>query len=339
MSATLKVTNLVHPVSPNLPIEFAHTPTVLGVPLSSAIQVEDASSVLTSNLQRIIFTGNGVTAAYASGAVIVTVTGGSGGGGNTNLGVTTSGTSVTVTSSTGNSATINTATTSNAGVLSAADKTRINGIESLAADAAGSALVNGSHTGLAATYNSTTKTINLNVTGNNSATNLSTQYSTSSLTVLSSTGNDALINSAIPYIDSGNTGSAGVMSSMDKYQLDLLFSERGTPPLINIQNISQESGNVTVIASMHGKMIRVNTTTQPTMPIFIQNDATLNCPVGTCILFSQVGTGQLYFQADTNVVLNTSGSGIYTAKQFAKVTLTKVAADTWDLDGNAGVLV
>lgn len=90
----------------------------------AAGQMEIGSSATSFELyQQTAISVNGVPTLFAS-------TGG-GGGGSTNLSTAYSSTDVTIASSTGTDATINAATTSNAGVMSAADKTKIDALPAI----------------------------------------------------------------------------------------------------------------------------------------------------------------------------------------------------------------
>lgn len=116
------------------------------------------------------------TTAFVTAAVTA------GGSGTTNLGVTTAASTTTITSSTGTSAVIPAATTSLAGVLTASDKTKLDGIQSGAQANVATNLAQGTRTA-------------------------------TTVPVTSSTGTSATL-------DIATTSLAGVMSAADKTKLD-----------------------------------------------------------------------------------------------------------------------
>jgi hypothetical protein len=142
---------------------------------------------------------------------LTTYAGGGGGGGTvtlpTDLTLTRTPTTATVASSTGADATIPAADTTNAGVMTAADKTKLNSIQAGATDdQTGAEIVDAINTFLGSiTWQGGG--------GTGGSTNLSFSRTATSVTVLSDTGTDAVL----PVADSTN---AGVMSAADKVKLD-----------------------------------------------------------------------------------------------------------------------
>lgn len=65
----------------------------------------------------------------------------------------------------------------------------------------------------------------------------------------------------------------------------------------------------------------------------IPANATLPLPVGTTVVVSQIGVGQVTIDPAVGVTVRTPET-LITRKQFAKVTLIKTATNTWDLEGN-----
>lgn len=157
-----------------------------------------------------------------------------GGSGATNLSTSYASTTVTVNSDTGNDATINTANSSTAGVLSttlynniiannakvtnATHTGEVTGSTALTiannvVDAANLKASNSPTNTYVPSYNSSTGGFTWIANAGSGATNLSTTYSSTNVTVNSDTGNDATINSA-------TTSNAGVMSAADKTKLN-----------------------------------------------------------------------------------------------------------------------
>lgn len=142
-------------------------------------------------------------------------------------------TTVPVTSSTGTSATLGVATTSLAGVMSSADKTKLDGI------AAGAQV--------------------------NVATNLSTSYASTTVSVTSSTGTTALLNSA-------TTSLAGVLSAADKTKLDGI----ATGAQVNVvTSVASKTGAVTLVKGDVG-LSNVDNTADIAKPVSTAQQTALN---------------------------------------------------------------
>lgn len=141
---------------------------------------------------------------------------GGGGSGSTNLGSSAGANSVTITSDTGTDATISAATDTQAGVLTAALKTKLDGIENNAtADQTGSEIV--------AAINAELGGSTWQTGGGSGTTNLGYTQDASSVTITSDTGSDAVIPAA-------GTDAAGMMSAADKTALDALAAVIGNIP-------------------------------------------------------------------------------------------------------------
>ena len=72
--------------------------------------------------------------------------------------------------------------------------------------------------------------------------------------------------------------------------------------------------------------------------INIFNDSITNVRVGTSIIYTQLNTGQIHFVPGTGVTLRNPTPNPYSRTQFSKVSLIKVAANTWELAGDLGPL-
>ncbi|MFM7009103.1 MAG: glycosyl hydrolase family 28-related protein [Betaproteobacteria bacterium] len=131
----------------------------------------------------------------------------------TNLDASATNTAVTITSDTGNDATITAATDTQAGVMSAAMKSKLDGIEDGAqVNPIGSEIVSSidSQLGSSAWQGA-------------GSTNLSSTANANSVTVISDTGGDATLSAA-------STDAAGVMSASDKSNLEALYALIGNIP-------------------------------------------------------------------------------------------------------------
>lgn len=158
----------------------------------------------------------------------------------TNLGTTASSTTVTVTSSTGGNASIAAATTSVAGVMTAADKSKLNGIETGA---------------------------QVNV-----ATNLSRSLTSTTVTVTSSTGN----NTSIP---AATTSLAGVMAATDKSKLNGI--ETGAQVNVGTNLGSSYSATTVTVTSSTGVNVGLAGATTSQAGVMTAADKTKLNAVGT----------------------------------------------------------
>jgi hypothetical protein len=70
--------------------------------------------------------------------------------------------------------------------------------------------------------------------------------------------------------------------------------------------------------------------------VTVPTNATVAFPVGTTITLRQTGAGQVTVSG-AGVTLNAAGGALKTAAQYAALTLTKDATDTWFVDGYATV--
>lgn len=161
-------------------------------------------------------------AAYLKITRATLLTGVVGGGGNTNLTVSQDATSVSVLSDTGTDAALPAATGSLAGVMTAADKTKLDGIEAGAtADQTGAEIVTAIDTQLGSTA--------WQAGAAGSATNLTMTRDGTSVNILSDTGTDASIPLATASL-------AGVFGASDKAKLDGLPSSAVATSSIGIAN-------------------------------------------------------------------------------------------------------
>jgi hypothetical protein len=165
--------------------------------------------------------------------------------GSTNLSASRDGSSVTVISNTGQDATLPAATTTLAGVMTASDKSKLNGIPSgggvgvtnLSASRDASSMTVFSDTGLDANLPAATAALagvmsaadktkldGITGTGGGGVTNLTFSRDASSVTVISDTGNDANLPAASATL-------AGVMSAADKTKLDGITGTGGQPQI------------------------------------------------------------------------------------------------------------
>lgn len=140
----------------------------------------------------------------------------------TDLSTTHNSSNVIINSSNGTDATINAATVSTAGVMSSTDYI-INRNNSDVIGMGGNATL-GSFSGNIITDNTTIKNalqqLEIAIGSGNGTTDLSTVYTTSTVTINSSTGTDATITQAIASDNSGIGGTAGIIRAVDRKKLD-----------------------------------------------------------------------------------------------------------------------
>ena len=67
--------------------------------------------------------------------------------------------------------------------------------------------------------------------------------------------------------------------------------------------------------------------------VFIPEDSTVNLPVGSAVLIGRNGDGAVTIVAEAGVTIRTPDT-YNIGKKYGKVTVIKVAANTWELEGN-----
>ena len=96
--------------------------------------------------------------------------------------------------------------------------------------------------------------------------------------------------------------------------------------------INTQGGNYTLqLSDASNTLIRM--TSSSANSVTIPNDTTANLPVGSAVLISQNGTGQTTIVADAGVTI-VSPETLKIGKQYGKITAIKVAANSWELEGN-----
>jgi hypothetical protein len=193
----------------------------------AAIEVQDEASLLTDLLTALNFVGDGVTATATEGVVTVSIPGGFGGA---NLSTTQVGETVTINSDSGSNAVIAAATNLIAGVLTAADKIKLDAIEAGAtADQTGQEIADL----LDALFGNQ----NWQMGGQAGITNLSVTKTSLTNIIESSTGDNATLTAATEAL-------AGLMTASDKANLTANTASRHNEATSNSDAISIDEDQV-----------------------------------------------------------------------------------------------
>lgn len=114
--------------------------------------------------------------------------------------------------------------------------------------------------------------------------------------------------------------SNGVQISLDKAD---------TPAIA----IAQQTGSsYTLALSDAGGIIRMSSSSSQTL--VIPNDSQINFPVGTMIEILRAGTATVTVSATSPVTVRTTAGGMTVTPQWGRVSLLKLAANEWHVDGS-----
>jgi hypothetical protein len=96
--------------------------------------------------------------------------------------------------------------------------------------------------------------------------------------------------------------------------------------------INAQSASYTLVLTDAGKLVSVSNASANTLTV--PPNSSVAFPVGTTLLVKQAGAGQTTVAAGSGVTVNSRGTALKLAGQYAYATLVKVATDTWDLTGD-----
>lgn len=115
---------------------------------------------------------------------------------------------------------------------------------------------------------------------------------------------------------------------------DRVYTFRDQTGTVALQEVefNTQTVNYTLALSDAYKMIEVDNASART--ITIPTNTAVTFPIGTQILISQYGAGQVTISPDTGVTLRSSGGKTKTAAQYAMATLIKRGTDEWYLAGD-----
>jgi hypothetical protein len=102
----------------------------------------------------------------------------------------------------------------------------------------------------------------------------------------------------------------------------------GKPPLTAIKT---ETSNYTPTADDHGYYIQMNSTSPLTVTLVA--DVAESIPVGTTFVIGQINTGGVEFAAGAGATVHSPVSLVISG-QWAKASVIKTAANTWQVEGN-----
>ena len=120
---------------------------------------------------------------------------------------------------------------------------------------------------------------------------------------------------------------------------DLFFKRTQTVSDLKVQvesfTVTEKTAAYTLALS--DKDTHVNMNLGVAGSLTVPASAVVDFPIGTRIAVAQTGAGQVTVAGASGVTLHSSGGKLKTAAQYAVARLTKIAVDTWLLDGDTAL--
>jgi hypothetical protein len=97
---------------------------------------------------------------------------------------------------------------------------------------------------------------------------------------------------------------------------------------------AQYLGNRTLEEEDAATIVKINSSSSTTVTVPADGASGYTFPVGTQIVLTQLGVGQVLIQGESEVVINSEGSRFTTKARYAVASLIKLGANQWLLSGN-----
>jgi hypothetical protein len=111
--------------------------------------------------------------------------------------------------------------------------------------------------------------------------------------------------------------------------------DSGTYFDLSSPRIRTKAVNYELVITDVSYLFRFNSTGGVNASLVIPDDATVNFPIGTTVVASQVGTDPTFITPKNgSVTLNSPGGTLQIGQRYGKVSVTKVGANEWDIEGN-----
>jgi hypothetical protein len=82
------------------------------------------------------------------------------------------------------------------------------------------------------------------------------------------------------------------------------------------------------------KIVKVNSSAPTTLTVPVDGAGGYTFPIGTQIIITQIGTGQIVVAGASEVIIRSEGGRLTTKGRFALASLIKLGANEWLLGGN-----
>lgn len=132
--------------------------------------------------------------------------------------------------------------------------------------------------------------------------------------------------------DTGNTGSQGVKGDTGNTGSQGATGVTGATGAVDPITINAQTASYTLVLGDAQKLIDMNVGSANNLTV--PPNASVAFATGTRIAVRQKGAGQTTLVPDTGVTINSQGSALKLAGQYAMCLLVKVATNEWNVEGN-----